>query len=87
MKAILVEGFHWCPHANLRGFTIEGHPGIFVLDMGDIEGSLDREIERYGNEYAHTAGIGTPVVMMPWSMDIDYDKARQALKEAAYGCG
>jgi hypothetical protein len=47
MKASIVETFRWVTVRRLRGLVIDGLPGLFVIDLDDIQNSIDRELARY----------------------------------------
>lgn len=47
MQAKIVETFSWCPTSRLRGLTIDGLPGMFVVSMSNVELSIKNELARY----------------------------------------
>lgn len=56
MKAIQTEMFRWSGSSNLRGFVLEADdgtrfPGDFVVDLDDLDASIEKELARYFSSY------------------------------------
>ena len=66
MKAIPTETFRWSGSSKLRGFVLEADdgtrfPGDFVVDLDNLEASIEKELARYFSSYVvHTKVGETP---------------------------
>ena len=90
LVATLAETYRWS-HSEVRGFILEKNgvrlPGLISLDLGDVDGSIKKELHRYATDYHWWDNEAKVLRSGPWT-EIDNAQATEALRLAVAAlCG